>query len=185
MEFSPLSAGDPDRLAWYAVRVKSKSELQVAAVLAAKGVQSYVPTYTALRQLADRKKNVECPLFAGYVFSRFDVEQRLPILVTPHVLQILGLGKTPTAIPDSEIRNLALVADSRLPPDVVNVPSAGEAVRIDHGPLAGVEGIILRAGGSSRLFVSVTLLRRAVTVQVEQSWVRVAEERDERGQVLG
>jgi transcription antitermination factor NusG len=48
----------------------------------------------------------------------------------------------------------------------------GDRVRIEHGPLVGVEGILLRFGGHHSLVLSVTLLQRSVAVQLDEAWVR-------------
>ena len=47
----------------------------------------------------------------------------------------------------------------------------GEKVRIEIGPLAGVEGILVALKGSNRLVVSVSLLQRSVSVEINESWV--------------
>jgi hypothetical protein len=48
----------------------------------------------------------------------------------------------------------------------------GQRVRIEHGPLCGLEGILLEVRGHHRLVLSVTLLQRSVAVQLEDAWVR-------------
>jgi transcription antitermination factor NusG len=173
----------PAVFAWYALRVKARSEIQVAATLGAKGIETYVPLCKTSKKWADRVKVSQTPLFPGYVFSRFNVNNRLPILVTPNVIQVLGIGKTPVSIPDSEIENLFLVGAADVPKSSVNMPDAGEKIFIRKGPLAGVEGILIRANRGSRLLVNVTILRRAVAVEIEQSWVSgvIADRHFEQG----
>jgi transcription antitermination factor NusG len=102
------------------------------------------------------------PLFPGYTFCRFDVNSRLPILVTPGVQFIVGVGRTPLAVEDAEIQSLR-------PWPYVKI---GQTVEIERGPLQGLSGIILRIKNVDRLIVSVSLLMRSVAVEMDQEWVR-------------
>jgi transcription antitermination factor NusG len=88
---------------WYAIRVRSKFERAVSIALSGKGYHEYLPLYRSRRTWSDREKDLDLPLFPGYVFCRFDVQVRLPILTTPGVISIIGMGKIPVAVPDTEI----------------------------------------------------------------------------------
>jgi transcription antitermination factor NusG len=51
----------------------------------------------------------------------------------------------------------------------------GQRVRIVHGPLASVEGILLKTKPDKGLLVvSVELLQRSVAVEVDCTWVTAA-----------
>jgi transcription antitermination factor NusG len=112
------------------------------------------------------------PLFPGYLFCRFDAQFRLPILTTPGVMSIVGLGKSPVAIPDPEIDAIQAVIRSGLHlqpwPELV----AGSRVVIEKGPLKGLEGVTLQIKKKFHLFLSVPLLQRSVTIEIERDWVR-------------
>jgi transcription antitermination factor NusG len=71
------------KLAWYALRVRSRHEQVTAAGLAYKGYEHFVPSYKERRQRSDRYQTVDVPLFPGYVFCRFDVHDRLPAVTVP------------------------------------------------------------------------------------------------------
>jgi transcription antitermination factor NusG len=112
---------------------------------------------------------VELPLFPGYVFSRFDPKFRLPILKIPAVLAILGMGKNPEPIPDIEIDALQTVCKAGV--NTIPYPyMTGAKVRINEGPLTGVEGILLESK-QTRLVLSVTLLQRSIAVEVDAEWI--------------
>jgi len=70
----------------------------IAAQLEGQGFECFLPKYKSVREWSDRKKEVEQPLFPGYLFCRFDYTQRRPVVVTPGVLQVVGCGRTPTPI---------------------------------------------------------------------------------------
>src|SRR5438876_2799562 len=81
---------------WYALQVRPRFEKVVALHLQHKGYEEYLPVYRSRRRWSDRIQEVEFPLFPGYIFCKFDVRQRLPILVIPGVMSVVGIGKSPT-----------------------------------------------------------------------------------------
>ena len=79
-----------NELQWFALVVRSQHEKIVGSVLQEKGYEELLPLYSIRRRWSDRMKQLMLPLFPGYVFCRFDLNHRLPILVTPGVLQVVG-----------------------------------------------------------------------------------------------
>ena len=155
---------------WFAVRVKSNFERHVATSLLNKGLDVFLPAYKSRRRWSDRYKTVDCPLFAGYVFCRVDLSHRLSVMTTPGFLYIVSAGHTPTAVDEVEIARLQAVVRSGLP----SLPCralVGQTVRLNSGPLSGLEGILLRNGKENRVYVGVTLLRRGVSVEVDSEWI--------------
>src|ERR1043165_693362 len=68
---------------WFAIRVRSSKEGFVSRILRNKGYNEFLPVYRARRRWSDRVAVVELPLFPGYVFCRFDVnDHRNPVLTT-------------------------------------------------------------------------------------------------------
>jgi len=158
---------------WYAIRVQSKFEKPVSRALCGKGYEEWLPLYRARRQRCDRVKELDLPLFPGYLFCRFDVHDRLlPILTTPGVIKIVGAGRTPLPVSFEEIATIQAVIRSGLPAQPWPCPTAGSRVLVERGPLAGVEGIVLSVEKEYRLVVSIPLLQRAVAVKLEPDWVR-------------
>jgi transcription antitermination factor NusG len=88
---------------WYAIQTRVRREELVANLLAGKGYEIFLPTYESERPWRGRSREVKFPLFPGYLFCQFDVQKRLPVLVTPGVVGVVGNGRTPTAVPPSEI----------------------------------------------------------------------------------
>jgi transcription antitermination factor NusG len=155
---------------WFALRIKPQREKIVASALRSKGYEEFLPLYRCRRRWSDRIKEMDLPLFPGYVFCRFDVHSRLPILVTPGVLLIVGVGKTPSPVDDSEIAALQSIVKSGLQAEPWPFLKIGQRVRIEHGSLEGVEGILVAIKKPYRLVVSVTLLQRSVAVEIDHHW---------------
>jgi transcription antitermination factor NusG len=156
---------------WFALQVRSRYENIAAVHLSDKGYECFLPLYKSRRRWSDRFKEVECPLFPGYVFCRLNPLDRLPIRITPGVILIVGQGKTPEPIDEAEIAAILSAIKSGLPSQPCPFLQIGQKVRINNGPLWGLEGVLLDFKGHHRLVLSVTLLMRSIAVHVEDAWV--------------
>ena len=163
----------PDNPSWYAVQVQSRLASVASATLRGKGYEEFLPLYRSRRRWSDRIKELELPLFPGYLFCRCNVSDRLmPILSTPGVISIVGAGKTPVPVDDEEIEAIRAVLRSGLVVQPWPFLSVGSKVYIEGGPLAGVEGIVSNMDKVYRLVVSVSLLQRSVAVEIDREWAR-------------
>jgi transcription antitermination factor NusG len=156
---------------WFAVQVKSTHENRVASLLEYQAFECFLPTFSSRRRWSDRIKRVEIPLFPGYVFSRFAISGRLPILKTPSVIGIVGIGATPTPIDDQEIANIQQVLKFGFGLSPHPFLQVGQRVRVNNGCLSGLEGIIADVRKRDQLILSVTLLQRSVAVAIDSAWV--------------
>jgi transcriptional antiterminator NusG len=151
--------------------VRSNHERTAVIHLRQRGYEEFAPSYRTARRWSDRTKEIERFLFPGYVFCRLNPLDRLPVLSVPGVVGLVGFGKTPSPVPDQEIESIRKMVQSGLL--VVPWPfiQLGQRVLIERGPLAGVEGILKELKGEWRLIVSVPLLQRSVSAEVDRSCV--------------
>jgi len=152
---------------WFALAVKPRHDKAVARTLETKGFQTFLPLYKKQHPCGARRKESELPLFPGYVFCRFDALYRLPILTTPGVTQILGAGKMPIPLRDTEISSLQTAIQAQLRIRPCPFLQAGQKVRISEGALAGVQGIVMSSRQGPRLVLSVSLLQRSVLLEID------------------
>src|SRR5229473_7954868 len=94
---------EPSREQWFALQVRTRWESSTALLLSGKGYQTLLPTYRTQKHWNGKLRQVNAPLFPGYVFCQFDTQKRLPILVTLGVLAVVGQGKVPLPVDDAEI----------------------------------------------------------------------------------
>lgn len=127
--------------------------------------------YRSKRKWSDRTKELELPLFPGYLFCRFDFSNRLPILITPGVKLIVGFGKIPAPVSCDEIESLRKVVASGATATPWPYLSVGQRVQVRDGALAGVEGLLLQVKNSYRIVLSVDLLQRSVAVELDRASV--------------
>ena len=167
-----------DNLSWYAIRIQSRLASLASATLNGKGYEEFLPLYRSRRRWSDRIKQLELPLFPGYLFCRFDASDRLmPILTTPGVIGIVSAGKTPVPVCDEEIEAIRSILRSGLAAQPWPFLRVGSKVYIERGPLAGMEGIVIDTDKIYRLVVSVSLLQRSVAVEIEREWARPIADR--------
>ena len=154
-------------LHWYALRTRSRHEKLVSDQLAQQGIEPLLPTVKRLNQWKDRKKEVEVPLFSGYCFVRFTSDQKLPVLKTVGVVDIVGGGQRPEPIPDEEITAIQTLIASVLPYDPHPYLQEGMKVEVIRGPLQGLHGILLRKEKRHRLVIGVRLIQQAAAVGID------------------
>lgn len=160
-----------DRFSWFALQVRTRHESAVANFLGGKGYEFFLPLVATRKRWSDRVKKVDVPLFPGYVFCRFNAQERLPILKTPGVIQVVGYNRMPVPIEESEISGIQAVIASGLPSQAWPFLTVGQHVRIDVGPLRGYEGLLVDFKGHHRLVLSITLLHRSVAVEIDSTSV--------------
>ncbi|SRR6266704_4098380 len=156
---------------WYALQVRSRWESTATTLLSGKGYRTFLPTGEVSRHSRSKSRELAAPLFPGYLFCQFDVHDRLPILVTPGVLSVVGRGRIPIPVEDSEIEAIQRVVSSGLRAEPWPYLEVGQQVRIQDGALSGLEGILTSFRGTSRIVVSVSLLCRSVALEIDRSGV--------------
>lgn len=167
-----MDSRDQQSLFWYALQVRPRFEKVVARNLRAKGFDEFLPLFRRRRQWSDRMKVIELPLFPGYVFSRFDIDDRLPILLVPGVRAVVAAGRSAAPVDEREIEGLRSVVTSGLDYQPWPFVRAGEPVLVENGALAGVEGIVKTVKNEDRLIISISLLRRSVAVEIDRENVK-------------
>jgi transcription antitermination factor NusG len=160
------------RLPWFALHVRTRHEAGVAAHLEGMGYEDFLPLYKTRTRWSDRTKEIEAPLFPGYLFCRFDPQNRLPILKTPGVIQVVGYSRQPIPVEETEIEAIQALVASGIPSQPWPYLEVGEKVRIESGPLRGREGVLVEFKGTHRLILSVALLQRSVAVEIESALVK-------------
>src|SRR5215471_16109151 len=72
---------------WYAAYTSPRHEKWVASQMSDRRIECFLPTYTSVRRWKDRRKQLELPLFPGYVFVHVALRDRLQVLQLPGVIQ--------------------------------------------------------------------------------------------------
>jgi transcription antitermination factor NusG len=157
---------------WFALQVRTRWEGSTAVLLSGKGYETFLPTYKTEKRWNARRREVNAPLFPGYVFCRFDAQKRLPVLITPGVIAVVGRGRVPLPVDGSEMAAIQAVIASGLRAEPWPYLEIGQRVRIERDALEGLEGILVNFRGSHRIIMSVSLLHRSVALEIDRACVR-------------
>jgi transcription antitermination factor NusG len=151
---------------WYAVYTCANHEKRVADQLFRRNAEYFLPLYESVRRWKDRRKVLHLPLFGGYLFVRLSLRNQIEILRVPGVVRLVGFKGSPTPIPDREIEALqnALILQLKTQPHPYL--KVGQKVKIVRGPLQGTEGLLVRRKGAWRVILSIDLIMRAASVEV-------------------
>jgi transcription antitermination factor NusG len=162
---------------WFGIRVKSRCEVRAHDDLCQRGFEAFLPLCSVRRRWSDRVKTVQAPMFRGYLFCKFALPDRVRVLNAAGVAQIVGYGSFPVPISETEIRSVQTLVASKVACTPWPYLQTGQRVSIDHGPLAGVEGVVIRAeDGKPRVVVSVAMLFRSVAAEIERDWISRVQE---------
>jgi transcription antitermination factor NusG len=162
---------------WYAVQLRTRWESSTATLLSGKGYETFLPTCKTLKRGGGKWAELETPLFPGYVFCRFDAHNRLPVLITPGVIAVVGRGRIPVPVEDVEIEAIQKAVSTGLRVEPWPYLEVGQLVRIEGGALTGIEGILTGFKGTHRIVLSVSLLRRSVALEIDRGEVRPIQPR--------
>jgi transcription antitermination factor NusG len=158
-------------LQWYAFHVQYQHEARTGRLLSSKGWETLVPTYRSERQWSDRIKQIDLPLFPGYVLSRCAGVDCKYVEDTPGVLRTVRFEGHPVPISPREIGEIQTLLASRAHLSPWPFLKAGDRVRVERGPLRGTEGILLKDQAGSRIIVSVEMLQRSIAAEVDPGMV--------------
>jgi transcription antitermination factor NusG len=157
--------------AWHVLYTRHQHEKVVAHALSDKGFEVFLPLYSVTRRWKDRYKQLSLPLFPCYVFLQERLERRLDIVTTPGVHMLVTSAGLPAVVPDEEIQAVRLLVEKGQGVEPHPFLNAGSRVRVKHGPIRGVEGILVRQKNLFRLVVSIEILGRSAAVEVDASMV--------------
>ena len=181
-------AGSSCATCWYALYTRHQHEKVVAQTLLGKGFEVFLPQYRTVRRWKDRQKELELPLFPNYLFIRGGLDRMLNIVTTPGVHSLVSWGSRPAEIPSQEIDAVRRLVESSLHVEPHPFLKCGDLVRIKSGPLEGIEGILVRKTRGIRLVLSVEMLSRSASVEVDMSMVervRAADTKEKPRVVAG
>jgi transcription antitermination factor NusG len=160
---------------WFAIQVRTSREKMAKSFLENAGFECFLPVAKSSHRWSDRVKEFEIPLFPGYLFCRMNPQNRLPVLMAPGVIQIVGVGKTPLPVAEEELEAIRRATQSGAGTMPWPYLQVGNVASIEDGPLKGMTGIIVKIKSGLKLVLSVSLLQRSVAVEIERAWISVSQ----------
>ena len=156
---------------WYALHTRSRHEKVARDQLTAKGITNLLPIWRKRSVWKDRVKMIEEPLFRGYMFGYFALQEKLDVLQSVGIVNIVGVNGKAIPVPEEQIQAVKTMVEQRMAYDPHPFLKEGMRVRVKHGVLAGAEGILLTKKHNYRLVISVDLIQQSVAVDIDSAAV--------------
>jgi transcription antitermination factor NusG len=162
---TPLETGE---LRWFALETRHHCEKRVVQELSKKGIETFLPERTEIRNWSDRRKKTKVPLFAGYAFVLLDRSRdtRLRVLQTAGVMGLVSSHGQAVPVPTDQLEHLRRLLQENLPCSLHAFLRAGQRIRVRGGSLDGIEGILVDSG-AKHLVISIACLQRSLAVRIE------------------
>ncbi len=153
---------------WYVAYTCANHEKTVLDQLERRSVESFLPIYAAIRRWKDRRIRLDLPLFPGYVFVHWALNDRMRVLQTPGVVRLVGFGGQSAALPDGDVAALRQGLSREMCIEPHPYLKVGHRVRVRSGPLQGLEGILVRKKKSAKIVISLDLIIvRSVAAEID------------------
>ena len=167
----PASSVSWDELHWYALHTKSRHEKVVEEGLRKRGIETFLPLRKLTRHWSDRVKQIEEPIFRGYLFVQIPLKKQWEVLRAHGSVRLVGFNSGPVPISEKELEAVRRFIQDKISIDPFPYLSKGDRVYIRSGPLQGIEGFIARKDRHTRLVISLDLLMQSISVEVDEAVV--------------
>jgi transcriptional antiterminator RfaH len=158
---------------WYVIQTKPKKEEEATSYLSTAGVEMFNPL---IETFALRNKGMSKelkPLFPGYIFGKFDLEQNYPLVRWARgVKKILGFGGYFTPISEEVIEIIKERTDTQGVVRVKHHFEPNNVVRIKTGPLKNLLGVFERClSNGERVKILLNLIGYQPAVEIHYSMI--------------
>lgn len=159
---------------WYAYYTKPKHEFKALEQLNNICGETFLPAIIVKKRWADRWKNINEPLFKGYIFVKVTEKERLLGLQQKAIINTVSFSGLPAAIPDYQIENLKKMLNSNKEIFVEDKIIEGKKIIVTGGPFDGIEGVVYSVSGNDNMLaVTIDLLQRSVIVKLPIANIKV------------
>lgn len=149
---------------WFVARTRARQEKKIRRTVEELGIEVYLPIREEIRQWHDRRKKVEVVLIPGILFIHTDKETALSIpnekcIPIRYAINTTHVRHEIMTVPDHEMENFIKFInyndeEIRIEDELIYAP--GTKVRITKGPMAGVEGELIRVDNMKKVVVRLT-----------------------------
>jgi len=158
---------------WWVVHTRSRCEKALAGYLDRHGIGYFLPLAVKRRRYGRHLVNVQIPLFPCYLFLCGGDEERYTALTTHRVAGIIPVLDQEQL--KNELRQIHRIMLSEQPVDLYPALRQGRRCRVLSGPLAGLEGVVLRRRDTCRIYVGVEVLGQSAELEIDPSLLEPIE----------
>jgi transcription antitermination factor NusG len=163
---------------WWVAHTKSRNEKALAQDLTCKGISYFLPMIWKVRRVRGRTLRSLLPLFGGYLFFCGEERQRIEVLRTNRVANLIEVRDQPRLVRELSQIEQALSAGADLSPH--KFLKEGQRCKVIGGALAGLQGIVVRVRDQMRLVLQIDMLGQATSVEIGADMIEPVEENQTR-----
>lgn len=160
---------------WWVAHTKSRNEKALAQDLVAKNISYFLPMTWKVQRRSHRTLRSLLPLFSGYLFFCGREAERLELLRTNRVANVIEVKDQEKLLDELVQFERALRAGAPLTP--YKYIRAGQRCRVIAGPLLGLEGIVIQIKNVARLLLQIDMLGQAASVEIDIDMIEPIDER--------
>ena len=160
---------EPQISRWYAAYTYPRHEKFVSKQLEDRGIESFLPVYRSVRRWKDRRKEIELVLFPSYVFVRIPLADRFRVLGLPGLVRLVSFNGQPASLPEREIEGLRNGLEGGLFAEPHPYLQVGRRVRVSRGPMAGLEGVLIRKKDKFRIVILLEAIMHSVALEIDSA----------------
>ena len=159
---------------WWVAHTKSRNEKALAQDLISKSIGYFLPMTWKIHRHRGRKMKSLLPLFGGYLFFAGSENQRLEVLRTNRVANLIEVKNQQKLLEELSQIEKALQGGTSLSPH--KYMEAGQQCRVSAGPLSGLQGIVIQTKNMTRLVLQIDMLGQAASVEVDTDLIEVVDD---------
>ena len=158
---------------WWVVHTRSRNEKALAQDLISKDISYFLPMSWKVSRKSRRTTRSLLPLFNGYLFFCGKENERVELLKTNRVANLIEVDNQQKLLKELVQVNQALQSGAPLTPH--NYIKKGQRCRVIAGPLMGMEGIVVRSNNAVRLVLQIDMLGQAASVEIDIDMIEVLD----------
>ena len=159
---------------WWVTHTKSRNEKALAQDLIRKDINYFLPMNWKVHRRRGRTIRSLLPLFSGYLFFCGEEKQRIELLRTNRVANLIEVEDQQRLLEELLQIERALQAGAPLAPH--KYLKAGQHCRVIAGPLAELQGIVVQTKTVTRLVLQVDMLGQATSVEIDTDMIEFLDE---------
>ena len=159
---------------WWVAHTKSRNEKALAQDLVRRNINYFLPMSWKVRRQSRRTIRSLLPLFSGYIFFCGQEAERLELLKTNRVANLIEVVDQEQLVRELVQIEQALRVGAPLTPH--KYIRTGQRCRVIAGPLVGLEGVAVQTRGSTRLVLQVDMLGQAASVEIDTDMIETLDQ---------
>lgn len=158
---------------WWVAHTKSRNEKALAQDLIRKNISYFLPMAWKVQRQRGRKIRSLLPLFTGYLFFCGDEKQRIELLQTNRVANLIEVKNQQKLL--SELSQIRQALQAGVPLTPHKYVKAGQQCKVIAGPLADLKGTVLTTKNVTRLVLRIDMLGQAASVEIDTDMIEVLD----------